>query len=355
MATKGVINWSKTAATNATADSTVNYAEGQAPSSLNDSARAAMASIASWRDDISGGLTTGGSSTAYTVTLNQNADALSQIANQIITIIPHVTNGADPTLSVNGLTAKPIRSATGVYVSSGTMVAATPYQLVYFSSAGEFILMGFTANPFNIPIGGGMIYLGSTAPNSSFAFPYGQAISRSTYSTLFSQWGTSSGTGDGSTTFNLPDFRGRVPAGLDNMGGSSANRLTGVVTSMNGDTPGATGGDETITVAQANLPNVNFTVSGITLNDPLHGHPFRIDTAGDDNTETTGGFCVGLPGTNFSAFTGTTPTANNGEQIGGSTSGVTVSNQGSAASGGSGTAISIVQPTIVVPYVIRII
>jgi hypothetical protein len=48
--------WSRTAASNATADSSVNWAEGQAPSSVNDSARALMASAAGFRDDIAGAI-----------------------------------------------------------------------------------------------------------------------------------------------------------------------------------------------------------------------------------------------------------------------------------------------------------
>lgn len=42
----------------------------------------------------------------------------------------------------------------------------------------------------------------------------GAAVSRTTYSTLFSIYGTTFGSGDGSTTFNLPDLRGRVPIGI---------------------------------------------------------------------------------------------------------------------------------------------
>ena len=52
-------------ATDATADSTIGWAEGQAPSSINDSARAQMAVQAKWRDDISGAIVTGGTSTSY--------------------------------------------------------------------------------------------------------------------------------------------------------------------------------------------------------------------------------------------------------------------------------------------------
>ena len=57
--------WSKTANNNANADGTINWAEGQAPSTVNDSARAMMAAAAKYRDDIAG-VTTGGTATAYT-------------------------------------------------------------------------------------------------------------------------------------------------------------------------------------------------------------------------------------------------------------------------------------------------
>lgn len=67
---------------------------------------------------------------------------------------------------------------------------------------------------------------------------YGQAVSRSTYSALFTVIGTVYGVGDGSTTFNLPDLRGRKPTGLDNIGGSDAGRLSVA------NTLGGTGGEE---------------------------------------------------------------------------------------------------------------
>ena len=56
--------WSTTAGSNNSIDSAVNWAEGQAPSSVNDSARGMMASVASFRDDNSGVLATTGSSVA---------------------------------------------------------------------------------------------------------------------------------------------------------------------------------------------------------------------------------------------------------------------------------------------------
>jgi microcystin-dependent protein len=73
----------------------------------------------------------------------------------------------------------------------------------------------------------GMIfdYAGSSAP-SGFLLCYGQAISRTAFARLFEVVGTTFGVGDGSTTFNLPDLRGRVIAGKDDMGGSAAGVLT---------------------------------------------------------------------------------------------------------------------------------
>ena len=61
----------------------------------------------------------------------------------------------------------------------------------------------------NIPIGIGMDFYGTTVP-TGWMFADGSAISRETYSELFAIIGTTYGTGDGSTTFNLPDKRERV-------------------------------------------------------------------------------------------------------------------------------------------------
>ena len=92
-----------------------------------------------------------------------------------------------------------------------------------------------------------LAYAGSTAP-AGWLLCGGQAVSRTTYATLFGIIGTTYGAGDGSTTFNVPDLRGRVVAGVDNMGGTAANRLTNTTMSPNGTTRGATGGTQTHTL-----------------------------------------------------------------------------------------------------------
>lgn len=66
----------------------------------------------------------------------------------------------------------------------------------------------------NAPAGVISMYGGSTAPNG-WLICDGSAVSRTTYSRLFSAIGTTYGAGNGSTTFNLPNCKGRVPVGLD--------------------------------------------------------------------------------------------------------------------------------------------
>src|SRR5271156_2080280 len=100
--------WSQTASSDATADSTINWAEGQAPSSVNDSARAMMAATAKYRDDIAGAIVTAGSSTAYTVSSYQVFDTLAHLNGQMIAFTPHTTNGATVTLNVDSLGAKAV-------------------------------------------------------------------------------------------------------------------------------------------------------------------------------------------------------------------------------------------------------
>ena len=69
-----------------------------------------------------------------------------------------------------------------------------------------------------MPSGAILQFAGSAAP-SGYLLCDGSAVSRTTYAALFSAIGTTYGTGDGSTTFNVPDFRGRVPSGFAASGG----------------------------------------------------------------------------------------------------------------------------------------
>jgi len=322
--------WSRTAASNSTADAQINWAEGQAPSSVNDSARAMMASLAGYRDDIAGAITTGGTSTAYTVTSYQVFDTLAHMSGQVIAFTPHTTNGATVTLNVDGLGAKPLRPSPGVELVAGVLIEGTPYVALYNNSSAVWYLQNSFVNPYVVPIGACIDFFGTTAPNSSFVLPYGQAISRTTYSALFTMFSTTYGVGDGSTTFNVPDCRGRVIAGKDDMGGSAASRITSSVFTPGGTTLGAVGGAETHTLTTAQLASHTHSNS---LSDPGHSHTEWRSNGGS----ASGGGGVG--GVEVSTSTGS------------STTGITITN----ASAGSGDAHNNVQPTIIANKLLRII
>lgn len=111
----------------------------------------------------------------------------------------------------------------------------------------------------SVPSGSVFPYAGSAAP-SGYLLCAGQAVSRTTYSDLYSAIGTAYGNGDGSTTFNLPDLRGRVAVGKDNMNSSDAGRVTSGST-FDGDTLGATGGAEEVTLTEPHLAPHDHPIS----------------------------------------------------------------------------------------------
>ncbi len=193
----------------------------------------------------------------------------------------------------------------------------------------------FSGNPYNIPLGAGLDYWGLTAPNTSFAFPAGQAISRTTYSALFSLVGTTYGIGDGSTTFNLPDKTGRVSAMKEAVG----TRLTTVGSGVDGGTMGAHGGVETETLTLAQLP------TGITVTGTVTVTAASATSLAGSNT--------GCANINISASAGATnvPTSSGGFLAAGALSGsnTLISNNT------NGNAHPNTQPTIICNYIIRII
>jgi len=97
-----------------------------------------------------------------------------------------------------------------------------------------------------VPAGVVDMFAGSTAP-SGYLLCDGSAVSRSTYSKLFTAIGTTYGSGDGSTTFNLPNLKGKVAVGLNSADTSF-------------DTLGETGGEKTHILTVAEMPNHRHTV-----------------------------------------------------------------------------------------------
>lgn len=125
-----------------------------------------------------------------------------------------------------------------------------------------------------VPTGTLLPFGGDAAPYG-WLLCYGQSLPRDTYATLFDVIGTKFGSQSG-TTFSLPDMRGRIPLGKDNMGGASANR----VTATQADTIGQASGAEKHTLTTAEMPShTHKSLEGITFKDPA-GSPHHENNAG---------------------------------------------------------------------------
>ncbi len=166
-------------------------------------------------------------------------------------------------------------------------------------------------SPGILPAGVVLPYAGTTAPEGWYLC-YGQDILRSE-TNLFNAIGTTYGIGNGSTTFTLPDLRGRVAGGKDDMGGSAANRIAN---QLNGTTLGGAGGTEEVTLDENSLPN--------------HSHGVSIDIPVSDNSSGDGALAF-----DFSNPGSTIPASGNTDGV------------------GFGDAHSNLQPIIILNYIIK--
>lgn len=220
--------------------------------------------------------------------------------------------------------------ASGFFLPSvgviGVVIGGT--EIGTFSSTGASFKV-----TSGVPVGTVVDFMGPTAP-ALWYLCYGQAVSRTTYSVLFGIIGTTYGSGDGVTTFNLPDLRGTVIAGLDNMGGTGANRLTSTFFGADATILGDRGGLQSGTIVAANLPP--YTPTGSVS--------ISVTTAIGQSLILQGG------GGSFSGFVvnGQGNQGNNLNIINSESSNFT----GTPAPGQTSTALPIVQPTMVVNKII---
>lgn len=176
-------HWSTTAADNDDADATINWAEGQAASSVNNSGRAMMAVVAAYRDALGGAKTSGGSSNAYTLTTGlslasyQNGLLLGFEAN-------HTNTGA-ATIDIDSIGAKDLKTTAGAALSAGQIVSGGIYLIAYESGADDVLLLNpipaaaaETASLEFIIDGGGAAI--STGIKGDLEIPFGCTITRAT-------------------------------------------------------------------------------------------------------------------------------------------------------------------------------
>jgi microcystin-dependent protein len=281
--------------------------------------------MAKWRDDNNGTLATTGSSVAYVVTSNQTAAALTD--GYSIALKFHATTDTSATLALDGLTAKPIQIRGGVNVSFGQLRAGSIRRFTYSSTGtGQWILHDAPS-----PKPGTLVPAAYASGGNDELACDGTAYSRTTYADLFAALGTTFGSSD-SSTFKVPDSAGRTWAGKE----ASATRLTTASGGVNGATLGAAGGADSHSILQAELPAVAPTFTG---------SPLSVTSTVSDVLRNPSALQV-------------SPTGSGGGVGTGSVTGGAITSSGTPAGTisnlGSGTAMTITQPTIVINHFIKI-
>ena len=169
-----------------------------------------------------------------------------------------------------------------------------------------FVNTSIAANPSTVS--GSIVMWPTASAPTGYLLCDGTAVSRTTYATLFALFGTTFGTGDGSTTFNVPNYTNRMPYGT---------------------TIGTTGGSVTTTLSISNMPTHVHTIT-----DPGHSHgiPRKNELSGTVELYVAGG--GGDVISDLSTNTATT--------------GIT---QTDAA--GSGTAVTTISPYLGINFIIK--
>lgn len=183
-----------------------------------------------------------------------------------------------------------------------------------------------------VPAGSTFWFPVATAP-AGFQALDGSAVSRSANPNLFTMIGTTYGAGDGSTTFNVPDWRGRTPVGYDaaNVTGRLNNAGEG---GIDASAVGNIGGEMHHQLSLAEIPSHGHTATtAVSISDPGHAHA--------ENLANTGGG-LGAGGFTFAIFG-----AGSIQNTGTDTTGITASATTTLTTSGGNAVHNNVQPSIV--------
>lgn len=200
--------------------------------------------------------------TANAITINPNVPLEGNAAGAVVKFVATATNTGGATLKVGDLDALPLIRQSNALLRAGDIVSG---QLI------SAICDGYSwrlAHAIHREVGELVPYTGGDLPPGCL-WPDGRNVLRADYPALNARYaadGYPHGPGNGTTTFTLPDRRGRISVPRDNMGGTSAGRLANSIGNANAATLNFAGGDD-------RPPATTLTVA-----DPGHAHPVSDPT-----------------------------------------------------------------------------
>lgn len=223
-----------------------------------------------------------GTGGAYSVSYTNPPTALAN--GQVFFFQANHDAGGAATFKVNSFTAYPIQTITGDALTSGQVVNGQIVELLFLSNTFRVLS---TLAPEQVAADPGvshLVQIGAIQPwaggvsniPDGYLLCNGSEISRTTYANLFSAIGTRWGTGDGSTTFNLPDLRDVFLAGArEDDAGVAKTNITGSLLQTGGST--TTGSGEGSHDHGGATGSTVLTVDQI----PAHSHTSALQTTNE--------------------------------------------------------------------------
>lgn len=259
---------------------------------------------ANYANNTSGALSTAGTGTAYTVTPS-GAAVSTPVDGMTFSARIHTTNDDAPTMAYSSIAAKPIRAVLGQTLPAHFLQAGIPYDFMYDLSSDSWLVRGAFRSVTRVRAGD-FKWSAIEVDHDDCLLCDGRALSRTTHAKLFSAIGTKYGSGDGSTTFNIPLQSGRVMVGRDidssqyiatnltTSGGSAsatAASITGLAVGMyvygNANVPAGTTITDINTSTNVLTLSVNATNAGtVSTKFSVFNDPSVTGKTGGSNTRT---------------------------------------------------------------------